>query len=176
MSDVPALELRPKYYMGLFLIQNLLVHLFLTFWAGMFFGTFGTFLIPAGFEIIGLEPPKVNYFLVIGVAVFIFLPIIRLYLTKKNYELSSFKFYEDRVEFLEGFLTKQRKTVYYDQVSEVSLTEGFFQRQYSLGTIVLSTRATSAGEDDSGKSGVRVNNVENSEALFDQVKKIVKRK
>src|SRR5690606_1993976 len=75
-------------------------------------------------------------------AAFFATPLI-VYIGKRfNYQRAEYKVFDDRLEFEEGFLTINKKTVRFKDVREVSLRRGILQRAAGLGSIYLATQAT----------------------------------
>jgi uncharacterized membrane protein YdbT with pleckstrin-like domain len=61
--------------------------------------------------------------------------------------LTTYSIYPDRIEFTEGLLNRQRRTVFLDRIIDVQLTEGVFQRMVGAGTVRLVTQGlVSQGE------------------------------
>ncbi len=59
-----------------------------------------------------------------------------------NYSKTEYQFFDDRVEFEEGFFSQNRKVIKLRDVKEVTLRKGMLQRLYGLGSIYLATQAT----------------------------------
>lgn len=61
--------------------------------------------------------------------------------------LTTYSIYPDRIEFEEGLLNRQRRTVLLDRIIDVQLTEGVLQRTVGAGTVRLVTQGlVSQGE------------------------------
>jgi membrane protein YdbS with pleckstrin-like domain len=54
--------------------------------------------------------------------------------------LTTYSIYPDRIEFEEGLLNRQRRTVLLDRIIDVQLTEGVLQRTAGAGTVRLITQ------------------------------------
>jgi uncharacterized membrane protein YdbT with pleckstrin-like domain len=54
---------------------------------------------------------------------------------KLNYARSEYKFFDDRLEFVEGFFSLSKRVIRLKDIKEVTLRKGLFQRQYGLGSI-----------------------------------------
>jgi len=63
--------------------------------------------------------------------------------TLLNLRTRSYALLEDRVEMHEGFLKHEAKTVPYDQITNVVLRKGIWERQFGAGTVKIRT----AGSD-----------------------------
>jgi uncharacterized membrane protein YdbT with pleckstrin-like domain len=102
---------------------------------------------------------------------------------KLNYAKTEYKFFEDRLEFEEGFFTINKKAIRYKDVKEVTLRKGIFQRIYGLGTIYLATLATGSssynnifsavGLGNVSASGVGVRDVSDPDQTYEKIKKLV---
>lgn len=76
---------------------------------------------------------------------FVAVPVVFMGLKWANYRTSAYRLFDDRIEFAEGFLTKQQKTVAFSDIREVSLGRGVLQRLTGLGSVYLATHATGGG-------------------------------
>lgn len=76
--------------------------------------------------------------LVAIIMIFITIPIsvIPIYMSIKNTE---YKFYDDRVEYYEGFMVQNRKTITYDKITNINQVKGIIDRTFNLGTINIDT-------------------------------------
>lgn len=108
--------------------------------------------------------------LVFGVAfillVFV-IPWVAYVLKKRTYAQTEYRFFDDNLEYAEGFLTVENKSIRYDQIQETRMTRGLIQKKYGIGTILLKT----AGQGPN--AGVYIRDVENAEYLYERVKQIV---
>ncbi len=129
---MPRLVLKPVFVGLIVLISRLPLQLFLTFWAGLFFGGITQPLLP-------------NWgasFVLFGLLAFFGVPVVTYIGRRLNYSRTEFRFFDDHVEFDEGFFTLNRKVVAYHNVREVTLRKGLLQRPYGLGSVYLGTLAT----------------------------------
>lgn len=86
-----------------------------------------------------------------------------------------YRLYPERLEFFEGMFTRVQRTVLFDNVLEVQLTEGVLQRGYGAGTISLVTRQlVSRGEGQMGNRTIHVRNIPQPQAMYDQLRTLVK--
>lgn len=159
------------------LLQQLPFQLFLTLWSTLFFGNMLAFA-NVGRAVASGNANFTAVFHGYGlIATFTFLavPVVFMGLKWANYRTSEYSLLEDRVEFAEGFLTKQQKTVAFSDVREVSLRRGVLQRLTGLGTVYLATQATGggggwsfsgAGFGASSGSGVLLRDLAESEKVY----------
>jgi membrane protein YdbS with pleckstrin-like domain len=148
-------------------VSTIPIQLFMTVWAGGFFGGFGML----GVELLGLDLPTGSTFIFFGVLAFFGIPVLTFVAKKRSYAATEYTFYPDRLEYGEGFWTAESKTIKYKNVTEVNLRRGVVQKKYGLGSLVLSTPAT-GGERGRSRSGIQIRDIENSEEVYDQVRKL----
>ncbi len=102
------------------------------------------------------------------------IPGLTYYAHRKTYAQTVYRFYQNKLEYFEGFFTVEEKTILYKNVNEVYLRRGIIQRGYDLGTIVLSTPAT-GWNSSRARSGIRIVNIKNPEKVYKAVKELVHR-
>src|SRR5690348_3738375 len=101
-------SLRPVFVGWVALVTQLPFQLFLTVWAGGFFGGLTkTFL--------GLKDTN-SPFLFFGLLAFAGIPAVVYFGKQLNYARTEYKFFEDRLEFEEGFFTINKKVIKYSNV------------------------------------------------------------
>jgi len=123
---------KPVFIGWLTLCTQLPLQLFFTIWSGGFFGGMTSMLFPGS---------KIQ-FIFFGALAFFGIPLV-IYVGKKlNYARTEYKFFDDRLEFEEGFFSLSKKIIRLKDIKEVTLRKGIFQRQYGLGSIYLATQAT----------------------------------
>ncbi len=157
-------------------LQQLPFQLFLTLWSTLFFGNMLAFVNVGR----AVASGTVNFATVfagyglIATLTFLAVPVVFMGLKWANYRTSEYRLLGDRIEFAEGFLTKQHKTVAFSDVREVSLRRGVLQRLAGLGTVYLATQATGgdgwsfsgAGFGSSSGSGVLLRDLAESERVY----------
>ncbi len=136
---------------------------------------------------IGLFPNNSKLpIMLFGGTAFIVFPIVVYVVKKFNYRVTEYKFYDDRLEFQEGFLTNYKKTVQFEDVREVTLRKGVLQRVCGLGTVYLATQATgSAGSSNNSNvffnigfgnisaSGISVRDIANPDEVYCKIQEII---
>ena len=107
------------------------------------------------------------------------------YVAKKlNYSRTEYRFYDDRLEFDEGFFALNRKTIDYRDVREITLHKGFVQRTCDLGTIYLGTITTGTsspnlnpflafGFASASASGVALLDIPHPDSAFEKIRRLV---
>ncbi|HEY1709422.1 MAG TPA: PH domain-containing protein [Rhizomicrobium sp.] len=165
-------SLRPVFIGWIVLVTQLPLQLFFTIWCGGFFGGMTSELLPHS------SLP----FLFFGALAFVGFPTV-IYVGKKlNYSRTIYKFYDDRLEFEEGFFTLNKKVIRYRDVKEITLHKGLFQRIYGLGSIYLATLATGSSRSNNlfaalgfgnvSSSGVTVRDVANPDEAYDKIRRL----
>jgi membrane protein YdbS with pleckstrin-like domain len=161
--------LKPIFIGWITLLTQLPLQLFFTIWCGGFLGGL--------WKAVGLSSQDSNIpFIVCGGATFIGIPLV-IYIAKKfNYQRTEYVFYDDYLEFEEGFFTINKKIIKFKDVREVTLRRGILQRMYGLGTVYLATLATGSynninafstiGFGNISASGVSVRDIKDSEEIY----------
>jgi membrane protein YdbS with pleckstrin-like domain len=144
------------------------IQLFMTVWGAGFFGGFGF----AAIELLGLPWSGWIFAPMFGLLFFTGIPLLTYLSHRQTYAQTEYRFYDDRLEYAEGFWTAERKSIPLDRIAEVSLRRGVIQRRYGIGTLFLATPA--AGGIQS-RSGISLRDIPDSEQLFDQVKALIAR-
>src|SRR5262249_4036905 len=100
-----------------------------------------------------------------------------------NYGRTEYRFFDDRVEFEEGFFTVNRKVIRFRDVREVTLRKGILQRIYGLGSVYLATLATGStqryspfmalGFGNISARGILVRDVPDPDAGYERIRKLV---
>jgi len=132
-SDNVAFTARPVFVGWITLLLQLPKQLFLTLWAGGFFGG-----LTSSLPLLSADPGRPSS----SLAAFFGIPAIAYFGKKLNYSRTEYRFFHNRLEFEEGFFSINKKVIKYRDVKEVTLRKGIFQRIYGLGTIYLATLAT----------------------------------
>jgi uncharacterized membrane protein YdbT with pleckstrin-like domain len=163
--------MRPVFVGWIALVVQLPMQLFLSVWAGGFFGGFSKSLI-------GLQG-KAPFF-VFGLLAFFGVPCVAYFGKKLNYGRTAYRFFEDHLEFEEGFFSRNRKIIAYRDILEVSLRKGLLQQTCDLGSIYLATVATGSspqsnafltlGFGNVSASGVGVRDVREPDAAFERIR------
>lgn len=169
-SGEPQFQLRPVFVPSLQVLGHIPIFLFLGLWGGLFFGGFSQVFL----QFADLGIPTWFPFVFFG-AVFAFvLPIVSFRVNKKTYARTEYTFFADKLDYFEGFFTVEEKTIALHRVTEVNLRKGFFQQKHGLGTILLSTPATSAGAGRAS-AGIRIHDVENPDENYKRIKELIER-
>ena len=165
--DKIIFSLRPLFVGWATLTALLPFALFFALWSGV--------MLRNLLNISLLAPGGLTFLLVLGLG----------YVAKKlNYSRTEYRFYDDRLEFDEGFFALNRKTVDYRDVREITLHKGFVQRTCSLGTIYLGTITTGTsspnlnpflafGFASASASGVALLDIPHPDSAFEKIRRLV---
>ena len=99
---------------------------------------------------------------------FVILPIIFIFTTFMNLRAREYRFFNDRVEFYEGFINIHRSIARYDRVTDVSFSRSIWDRYFKTGNIRLNTAGSTW-------HAINVSHITNSEKIYEQVQGILKR-
>jgi len=174
-SGMERLAVRPVFIGWITLLMQVPLQLFFTLWCGGFFGGLAASS--------GLVPKGFSAAYVIGAITFIAFPLVAYVGKKLNYSRTAYRFYDDRLEFEEGFFSINKKVIRFQDIKETTLREGFLQRIYGLGSIYLATLATGTtrnanpfsalGFGNVSASGIVVRDVGEPNDVFEKVRRLV---
>ena len=105
-----------------------------------------------------------------------FVTILALVALRGFYQpsLTSYAIYPDRIEFEEGLLNRQRRTVLLDRIIDVQLTEGLLQRTAAAGTVGLVTQQlVSQCEGRLSNRTFHLNNVADPGGVYELVRSLM---
>ena len=173
-------SLKPVFIGWITLLMQLPFQLFFTIWSAGFFG--GMFAAATGQRgAMFLSGPSLFF----GALAFFGVPGVAYFGKMLNYSRTEYRFYDDRLEYDEGFFTINKKVVKYRDITEVTLREGFLQRLYGLGTIYLATPATGSGPRNNvffalgfgnvSGSGLGVRDIQSPDETFEKIKAAIER-
>ena len=114
------------------------------------------------------RPGFVNY----GLAFAVILGLIGL---RAFYEpgLTTYAIYPDRIEFEEGLLNRQRRTVLLDRIIDVQLIEGVLQRTAGAGSISLVTQQlVSQGDGRLSNRTFQLSNVPDPGGVYELIRSL----
>ncbi len=177
-------SLKPVFVGWALLLAQLPLQLFLTFWSALFFGGIATIvlsLIADGMEDGPTLMPGV--FGLFGALAFVGVPLMIYVVKKLNYRRTEYRFFDDHLEFEEGFLTINKKVIRYSDVKEVTLREGVLQRACGLGSVYLATLATGGSPAsnpfgalsffNASASGIVIRDVKDPDASYAKIRALV---
>ena len=105
-----------------------------------------------------------------GLIIFMFPVSVLLlgFLDKKNFEVTSYKVYNDKIDFEEGFINHKHSSIIFKDVKEIHLDQNFIQRKYNVATV----RFITAANNPMGETSIRFQDIENAQYVYTKVKEI----
>ena len=110
-------------------------------------------------------------FLIIFCVLFALLTAIIAYINKKNFEVTDYKVFDDRIDFDEGFINHKHVSVLFKDIKEIHLDQNFVQRKYNIATIRFVTPASNPN-NQYANVGVKFQDIENAQYVYAKVKEI----
>jgi len=138
-SEPGVLLLAPSFALGHQLLAQLPVILFLATWGAALFGGLAHVVLGIGGRALPVWLPFVGC----GVALAALLPMLGLRIAHRAHGATSYVFGAGLLRYDEGFVSLEHKTLPLGEVTRVRLRRGWLQRRYGLGTLVITTRASS---------------------------------
>ncbi len=167
-SGGPLLVTKPTFIPWVTIVSVLPIQIFFTIWAGFFFGGLSLFAV----QFFNLKLPAWSTFIFFGILFFFGIPVV-FYIAKKNtYAKTEYRFFQDKLEYYEGFFTVEEKSISYKNIVEVNLRQGIIQKKYGLGTILLSTPAT-GHQTGVSRSGKRILDIKEPRKIYKKVKELI---
>jgi membrane protein YdbS with pleckstrin-like domain len=158
--------IKPTINNLLLILHSSAVAIAMVFIFGWFLGGFISSILEAIFKI-----NIFSSFIAIALIVFIISFLIAFWLKRMTLKNTEYKFYKDRVEYLEGFLVKERKTISYDKITNIGQVKGIVEGWFGLGTIFLDT----AGSSQKGHE-LAISYLDNPDKIYDWITKITAKK
>ncbi len=163
----PLKVIKPVLITWVLLAQYLPLQLNLTLMGGAVGGLLGfVILIFTGHTNYVIYP-----FVYSAIFFFFATPISVYWVRRRTYDETDYRFYQDHLEYAEGFWAVEKKILQYRYITDVSLRKGIIQRLYGLGTIYLST--PSMGPAIRGFRGIRIADVRNPEKIYQKIQEII---
>jgi len=156
--DKPVLTFKPAFEPKLVCTSSIPIALPFSIFIGFLLGN----LLKSIFNIQGS-----TIYWIIGFLCFIAIPLIQYFGFKKIYSLTEYRFFPDKLEYYEGFFTVEEKTIYYNKIVEANLSKGILQKQYGLGTIILSTAHGGT------RGGIRIQDIKNPDETYKKIKELI---
>ncbi len=172
MDEKVLLELKPKFVPYLRFIYNLPIgHAFGSLIAVLILGGFP--LLAAIFELKYLawvfkiyeSQYWFAYAMGIVLGLIILSSVILTYFDKKNYAITSYTLYRDRILSNEGFINHKRRTcILAINIEEIHFTQNFLQRMSNVGSIKIITAGYA-----NYNTGFLIKDIENSREIYNQI-------
>lgn len=107
-----------------------------------------------------------SYILVADIVVFTIIALIVIWFDKKNFEVTEYKLYPDKLEFKQGFIKHENVTIKLVDIKEIRHSENFIQRKLGLGSISFITAANATNQS----TGIHFSDIENSKFVYAKIK------
>ena len=114
------------------------------------------------------EPQLWYVYIAINILLWLLTTGFLMFMDRKNYEVTNYKIYNDRIEFEEGFINHKYTTIRMVDIKEIHLDQNFIQRKAEIGTI----RFVTAANNSTTSTGVCFRDITNSMAVYAKVKQI----
>ena len=160
-NEQPIQEVQPVVIPAQYFVFGPLAAAFISIFPGMF-----TFIISN--MIVRSFDPVIHFGLIVYLLSFA-LAMFHLYLKCfKEPEKTAYRIFENKLEYYEGLLSRHQRTVVFDQVIDVQLTEGLLQQTKNAGSITLITQQlVSSGEGKLSNRSVVLKNVPRPQEVYD---------
>jgi uncharacterized membrane protein YdbT with pleckstrin-like domain len=109
--------------------------------------------------------------LIVILIIYIIIVLISYFVQRATLNRTEYKFYSDRVEYYEGFLVKNRKTITYEKISNIGQRKGIIEGLFGLGTIFVDTPGSSAKGHE-----LSISYLENPDQTYDWITKVISNK
>jgi membrane protein YdbS with pleckstrin-like domain len=157
--------IKPAIKTSLLLLQSFLYALVINMFLGWFLSAPLVFIL----SILGAK--GIGAGIIGGITLFIIIFFIVFMLKKASLKKTEYRFYSNKLEYYEGFLVKNRKTINYDKISNIGQRTGIIEGWFGLGTIFIDT----AGYSRKGHE-VSMPFLENSDKIYDWITNVTSKK
>jgi uncharacterized membrane protein YdbT with pleckstrin-like domain len=180
MSEKPLRVIQPVAIPIQFLVQGGIISAFLSFFPAVFALVLSNIIAGVGrfaHGFPGQGPAGFSPIFGWGIGVYLisFLGMMSLLALKYLVEpaKTTYGIYSDRIEYDEGLLNRNHRTLLFDQVIDVQLFEGLFQQTRGVGTITLITQQlVSSGEGKLANRTIQLTNIPEPREVYDLVRSL----
>jgi uncharacterized membrane protein YdbT with pleckstrin-like domain len=175
MNNEPLREIRPVVVPAQYYLWGPLISFGVALFTGVFVGGLYTAwsdpFNPAK-ESSVFHPGIIVFFLVFSVAMVLIYLQVFFGPAKTRYTI-----FPDRVEYDEGLWTRHRRTLVFDQVIDVELTESVLQQTRAAGTVTLVTRQLVSGANNQlANQRVALRNVPEPKDVYELLRSLALKK
>lgn len=161
----PALIVKPRVVAWVVLSRYIPLQINMTIMGAIIFG-----LLAVGYHYwTGTLTHPIRPFVFFGLFFFISVPLIIYIGYLKTIKATRYEFYNDRVEYFDGFWKIHHKVLFYKHITEISLRRNMLQRLYGIGTIHFSV--PSMGPKYPGLS---LSDIQHPAVLYEQIENLVR--
>ena len=175
MENTPIREIKPVVVPAQYFVWGPLIAGFISLFPGFF-----TFVISQmvgdPFERLGRGPDPTYGLVVFGLSFVVCMGLLWVKCFKEP-ERTTYSIFPDRVEYDEGLLNRHRRTLVFDQVIDVELTEGVLQQTQQAGTVTLVTQQLVSGQDGKlSNRRIALTNVPQPREVYELVRSLALKK
>jgi len=105
---------------------------------------------------------------------------VKLIFDKRQYDHLEYNFYNTKLEYKDGFFNYEEKTIKYQYVREITVSQSILERLFHIGTIRIFTTASSSRGDYErnhssmkGQNGIYIHCVDNVYEQYQIVKQMI---
>ena len=117
--------------------------------------------------IISPIPAIIGLFLLLLLSI----PIYNYFVRKINYSNTEYHLFDDHIEYFNGFMTVEKRSIPYNKITEISLQKGMIQKRYGLGTLHLDTATTPNSQTDI--PGITIPDVSDADTVYAKAKEVI---
>lgn len=124
------------------------------------------------------KPDIIIVALIIILAVSLAIAFIKTFIDKDQYKKTKYNFYNNKLEYVDGFFNRCEKELKYTSIREITMHQSVFERMFNLGTIHVYTTASTghvgtASHTDMSGNGINIHCVENVYEQYTKIKNII---
>ena len=160
-TDSPqVMELKPRFFLSLTLTRNI--------WVAFLFALWITGMTGIPLFVFAKNSPNHELFVVIiKVIPFVVIPaflLLTALIAKRACNMTTYKFIDKKVEYSEGYIFIEDDSVSINEITRLSLKQGFLQKKYDLGSILLHS---SVGE-------IKLFDIQNPKEAYQRINQLLK--
>jgi uncharacterized membrane protein YdbT with pleckstrin-like domain len=166
VENTPIREIKPVVVPAQFFVWGPLASGFISLFPGFFVFVISN-MISRQFE------PVVGYGIAVYVTSFIVCMVLIGIKVFQEPSRTSYTVFPDRLEYYEGLWNRHRRTLVFNQVIDVELTEGVLQQTQGAGTVTLVTQQlVSQGEGQLSNRKIAIKNVLNPKEVYELIRSL----
>ena len=165
-NDQPIQEIQPVVVPAQYYVFGPLISAFFSVFPGMFAFVISN-MIARSFD------PVIHVGLIVYIISFVVAMCLLYLKCFKEPEKTVYRIFESKLEYYEGFLNRQQRTVVFDQVIDVQLSEGLLQQSKGAGSITLTTQQlVSSGEGKLSNRSIVLKNIPKPQEVYDLLRRV----
>ena len=169
MSDEPIREIKPVVVPLQFFVTGPLVSAFVAIFPGFFVFVISNIILGIS-RGLSFEGPNPTFGIIAWALSFAFVMYLCYLHSFVEPGRITYKVFDDRIEYEEGLFNRHRRTVIFDQVIDVHLTEGMLQQTKGAGGVTLVTQQlVSSGDGQLSNRRFTLRNVPDPKETYDLI-------